>query len=371
MRFHVIGLPHTQVTKAFSSCAYTEKTLEFCNMMTSLGHETYLYGSGPGTDANVTDYIQCLPEQDRLDAVGDKHYTSASFDNTLPHWQIFNRNAIQTIARHIQQKDFICIIGGTAQKPIADAFPDHISVEYGIGYSGTFSKYKVFESNTWRAAVSAQFRNASQIDINFYDTVINGYYNIENFPPDFDVDPNFQDYYLYMGRMTQRKGVDIASQACEAAGVKLIMAGSGDYIPPYGQYIGEVKADDRAKLFAGAIATFTPTIYQEPFCNVHIQSLACGIPVISTDHGIFTETIVNGFNGYRCNTLSDFVRAVEKVKTLDPRAIAVDAYSKYSTDVIKYKYDAYFKRLLTLFGKGWYELSSDNSQEIVIKSLPK
>lgn len=371
MRFHIIALPHTQVTKAFSSCAYTEKTLEFCNMMHSLGHTVFLYGSGPGTDANVTDYIQCLPEQDRLDAVGDRHYTSASFDNNLPHWQIFNRNAIQTIARHIQQKDFICIIGGTAQKPIADAFPDHISVEYGIGYSGTFSKYKVFESNTWRAAVSAQFRNASQIDINFYDTVINGYYNIENFPPNFDVDPNFQDYYLYMGRMTQRKGVDIASQACEAAGVKLIMAGSGDYIPPYGQYIGEVKADDRAKLFSGAIATFTPTIYQEPFCNVHIQSLACGVPVISTDHGIFTETIVNGFNGYRCNTLSDFVRAVEKVKTLDPRAIAVDAYSKYSTDVIKYKYDAYFRRLLTLFGKGWYELSSDNSQEIVIKSLPK
>jgi glycosyltransferase involved in cell wall biosynthesis len=325
-------------------------------MMTSLGHETYLYASGDKTDGDVTEFISCLPEQDRLDAVGDRHYTSASFDNNLPHWQIFNRNAIIEIGKRIEQKDFICIIGGTAQKPIADAFPQHMSVEYGIGYSGVFSNYKVFESNTWRSAVSAQFRNASSIDINFFDTVINGYYNVKDFTPDFDVDPNFQDYYLYMGRMTQRKGVDIASQACERAGVKLIMAGSGDYIPKYGQYIGEVKAEDRARLFAGAIATFTPTIYQEPFCNVHIQSMAMGTPVLTTDMGIFTETVQNGFNGFRCHILRDFVKAAEDVRSLDPKAIALDTYNKYSTDVIKYKYDAYFNRLLTLWENGFYQL---------------
>jgi glycosyltransferase involved in cell wall biosynthesis len=352
MRFHLIALPHTQVTKEYFTCAYTEKTYEFANMMTSLGHEVYLYASGNKTDANVTDFISCLPEQDRAEAVGDRHYTSASFDNTLPHWQIFNRNAINTIARHIQQKDFICIIGGTAQKPIADAFPDHLAVEYGIGYSGVFSNYKVFESNTWRAAVSAQHRNASAIDINFYDTVINGYFN----PDNFFYKESKRDYYLYMGRMTQRKGVDIASQACERLGVKLIMAGSGDYIPKYGTYIGEVKADDRADLFRGAIATFTPTIYQEPFCNVHIQSMAVGTPVLTTDHGIFTETVQNGFNGFRGHILRDFVKAAEQAKSLDHKAIAIDTYTKYSTDTIKYKYDAYFKRLLTLFHDGWYEV---------------
>ena len=352
MRFHLIALPHTRVTKEFFTCAYTEKTYEFANMMTSLGHEVYLYGSGPGTDANVTDYIQCLPEQDRLEAVGDRHYTSASFDNSLPHWQIFNRNAIQTIARIIGPKDFICIIGGTAQKPIADAFPDHMSVEYGIGYSGVFSKYKVFESHTWRSAVYAQHRNASSIDINFYDTVINGYFN----PANFSYQESDRKYYLYMGRMTQRKGVDIASQACERLGVELIMAGSGDYIPKYGTYIGEVKADDRADLFRGAIATFVPTIYQEPFANVHIQSMAVGTPVLTTDHGVFTETVQNGFNGFRCNILRDFTKAAEEAKILNHKLIAKDTYKKYSTDIIKYKYDEYFNRLLTLWEDGFYQL---------------
>jgi glycosyltransferase involved in cell wall biosynthesis len=351
-RFHVVALPHTKVTKEFFSCAYTEKVYGFCNMMTSLGHEVYLYASGDRTDANVTDFIPCLPEDLRLAAVGNNHYTSASFDNTLPHWVTFNRNAIQTIARHIEQKDFICLIGGLAQKPVADAFPDHMSVEWGIGYSGTFAKYRVFESNTWRSAVYAQHRNAADVDINFYDGVVNGYYDKDKFPWQLEK----KDYYLYFGRMTQRKGVDIASQACEKAGVKLIMAGSGSYIPPYGHYIGEVSAEGRAELLGGAIAAFSPTLYHEPFCNSHIQAMATGTPVITTDLGIFTETVQNGFNGFRCNTLAEFVNATEQVKTLDYRTIATDTYAKYSTDMIRYKYDRYFNRLLTLWDKGWYQL---------------
>jgi glycosyltransferase involved in cell wall biosynthesis len=352
MRFHVVALPHTKVIKEFFSCAYTEKVYGFCNMMTSLGHEVYLYASGDRTDANVTDFIPCLSEDLRLAAVGNNHYTSVSFDNNLPHWKEFNRNAINTIARHIEQKDFICLIGGLAQKPVADAFPDHMSVEWGIGYSGTFAKYRVFESNTWRSAVYAQHRNAADVDINFYDGVVNGYYNKDEFPWQLEK----EDYYLYFGRMTQRKGVDIASQACEAAGVRLIMAGSGSYIPKYGEYIGEVGAADRAKLLGGAIAAFSPTLYHEPFCNSHIQAMATGTPVITTDLGIFTETVQNGFNGFRCNTLAEFVKATEQVKNLDHRKIATDTYAKYSTDMIRYKYDRYFNRLLTLWDKGWYQL---------------
>jgi glycosyltransferase involved in cell wall biosynthesis len=227
-----------------------------------------------------------------------------------------------------------------------------MSVEWGIGYSGTFAKYRVFESNTWRSAVYAQHRNAADVDINFYDSVVNGYYNKDEFPWQLEK----EDYYLYFGRMTQRKGVDIASQACEAAGVRLIMAGSGSYIPKYGEYIGEVGASDRAKLLGGAIAAFSPTLYHEPFCNSHIQAMAVGTPVITTDLGIFTETVQSGFNGFRCNTLAEFVKATEQVKSRDPRKIATDTYAKYSTDMIRYKYDRYFNRLLTLWDAGWYTL---------------
>jgi hypothetical protein len=48
-------------------------------------------------------------------------------------------------------------------KPIADGFYKyHISVEFGVGYSGVFSNYKVFESYAWMHAVYAQFIEMQQ-----------------------------------------------------------------------------------------------------------------------------------------------------------------------------------------------------------------
>lgn len=351
MRFHIVSLPHTNTTKEFANCAYTAKVRYFCDMMHSLGHEVFLYG-GTKNEANVTEFISCLSEQERLDFLDGKHYVHAPFDNTLPAWQIFNNTAIREIAKRIEKKDFICVIGGTTQKPIADAFPQHMTVEYGIGYGGTFAKYRVFESYAWMHSIYAMHKNPTAVDGNFYDAVINGYLDPSMFP----LGKKKEDYYLYLGRMIPRKGVDIASQVCEQLGVRLIMAGPGDYIPAYGEYIGSVDTEARTRLLQGAIATFTPTIYIEPFCNVHIESMAVGTPVITTDFGVFTETVIDGFNGYKCHNMREFKKAAEQVKNLNNKSIREDTINKYSIDVIKYKYDAYFKRLLDLWENGFYQV---------------
>ena len=351
LTFHLVGLPHTQVTQEYFSCAYTAKVHGFVRMMRSLGHEVFLY-AGEETTSNPTELITCISEEQRAQAVGSNHFTSTSFNNTLPHWQTFNGNAIKEIAKRIEKKDIICLIGGLAQKPIADAFENHITTEFGIGYSGVFSNYKVFESYAWKHAVYAQHRNAADVDINFFDSVINPYFD----PKMFSMQLEKKDYYVYLGRLTQRKGIDVASQVCEHLGVELILGGTGDYRPAYGTYIGNVKAEDRAELLGGAIAMFAPTIYLEPGNNSHLEALACGTPVLTTDLGIFTETVKNGFNGWRCNSFAEFVSAAEKVKTLDHRAIATDAYINFSMDVIKYKYERYFYKLLTLWDKGFYQL---------------
>ena len=59
MRFHVVSLTHTQTTKQFVNCAYTEKVRRFCNMMKSLGHDVYLY-AGEQNEAEVTELIHVL-----------------------------------------------------------------------------------------------------------------------------------------------------------------------------------------------------------------------------------------------------------------------------------------------------------------------
>lgn len=350
MRFHVISLPHTQTTFDFTACAFTEKVRKFAVMMKSIGHTVYVY-SGDKNDAPCDEHIECFSETERLDAVGKNHYTMASFDHALPHWVKFNNRVISKLKTRLQEHDFICVIGGYSHKPIADAYPSHMTVEFGIGYPGTFAKYRVFESYAWMHTVyGAQSNgNPASANGNFFDAVIPAYIEPELFP--FVDKPS--DYYLFMGRLIERKGYEIAVEACRRTKSRLIIAGQGNQ-PSYGEYVGVVGKEKRAELFGNAIASFAPTIYIEPFGTVVIESQACGTPTITTDWGAFTETVVDGFNGFRCRTLKEFIEAMEKAKTLDRSAIRASAIAKYGLDTVAIRYNDYFARLLTLWGDGWY-----------------
>ncbi len=81
---------------------------------------------------------------------------------------------------------------------------------------------------------------------------------------------------------------------------------------------------------------------------------ACGTPVITTDWGAFTETVVEGVTGFRCRNVEEFILATQNVKNLDRQAIRDRAISLYSVDVIAKQYEKYFHRLETLWGDGWY-----------------
>ena len=349
MRFHVVGLPHTQTTLEYTSCAFTEKVRRFCKMMTGLGHEVYLY-AGEFNEAPVTRHIVCITEQERQKAVGDKHYTQASFNTSDPHWQHFIANAISGIQAHAQEKDFLCFIGGVAHKPIADAFPHLTSVEFGIGYGATFAKYRVWESYVWMHANYAGFTDPTAVDGKFFDEVIPGYFE----PEQFTYKDTKQDYYLYIGRMIDRKGIHIASQVCREMGKQLVLAGPGTP-PEYGEYVGVVGPEQRAELMANATALLAPTIYLEPFGNIVPEAHFSGTPTITTDWGAFVETNIHGVTGYRCRMFDEFCQALEDVKTLDPATIRQKAMERYSLDVIAEKYDKYFHRLSTVWNKGWYE----------------
>jgi glycosyltransferase involved in cell wall biosynthesis len=350
MRFHIVALPHTQVTKEFAGCAFTEKVRRFCIMMHNLGHEVYLY-AGDEVEAPVTELITCVADSKRAQAVATvPHYTQFPFNGPL--WDEFNANAIAGIASRIQPQDFICLIGGSAQKPIADAFPAHLAVEFGVGYGGVFAKFRVFESYAWMHSIYAGWKNPTTADGQFYDAVIPGYLEPEMFP----LGDGQGDYYLFIGRLIDRKGYRIAQEVCERLGKRLILAGPGEQ-SGYGEFVGSVGPEKRAALMGGAIATFAPTLYVEPFGNVVIESQACGTPTITTDWGAFVENNPVG-SGVRCRTLQEFCEAAESVKELDRAAIRQRAVDLYNLDVIGKQYEAYFRRLLTLWGDGWYEMSA-------------
>ncbi len=43
----------------------------------------------------VDELITCITKEQQVQALDGKHFTEAAFDNSLPHWQIFNGKAIE------------------------------------------------------------------------------------------------------------------------------------------------------------------------------------------------------------------------------------------------------------------------------------
>ncbi|MEV6139679.1 glycosyltransferase [Nocardia sp. NPDC051990] len=357
MRFHVAALPHTLTTKHFSSCAYTQKVRKFCDMMMSLGHEVYLY-AGEENEAACTELITVHTAADRRDWFGEKSLADGfdwfSWKAQERHWLIVNARTIAEISKRSQPHDFLCVIAGSGQKSLADSFPDMQTVEYGVGYSGVFAPHRVFESYAWMHAVHGARTTVPQIMSdrgNFYDAVIPNYFEVDDFP--FSAEKH--DYFLFIGRLIEAKGLQIAVDTCKNLDAKLIVAGAGR-APDYGEHVGVVDVAQRGELMSRARAVFAPSVYLEPFGGVHVEAMLCGTPVITTDWGAFSETVQQGVQGFRCRTMREFVDAAEAVGKLDNQAIRDYAVSKFSTEVIAAQYDSYFRRLETLWGDGFYTL---------------
>jgi glycosyltransferase involved in cell wall biosynthesis len=354
--FHVVSLPHTQTTAQYTHCAYTQKVRKFCDMMTSLGHTVYLYAS-EDNQASVTELVPVISKQKQREFFGDNDHTKTFFNLKWnaddPSWAHMNARAVQEIRKRIGPRDFVCLIGGVCQQPIAQAFPQHFAVEYGVGYTGTFSKFRVFESYAHMHYVHGYQHDDNG---NFYDTVIPNYYDVAEFPftPAQPSDP----YYLFLGRLIDRKGYRIAQEVCAQLGKRLVLAGQvgSEGFSGYGEHVGIVGAKRRGQLLSGARAVFVPTTYIEPFGGVHAEALLCGTPVITTNFGVFTETVEQGVNGYRCDVFQDFLDAVKLVESgvLNRVQIRKAAQKRFSTANVKHIYQAYFDRLYDLWDSGWY-----------------
>lgn len=346
MRFHLTALPHTQVTRAYSACAYTQKVLKFANMMGDRGHEVIVYGSEENESS--ADLVTCITKarQIELGFRGPEDYQGINFDANKPLFSEFNACIIEEMQQRIEPRDFILLSMGTSNMPIIDAFPNHIRVEYGVGYTGIVaSTFKVYESYAWRHFVSGVYDTNGQ----FFDEVIPNYFEVDDFPPSTP-----EDYFLYMGRLIERKGYDIAVEACRQRDRRLLLAGLGE-IPDYGEYRGMVGTEERGTLMAGAIALFCPTLYVGPFEGVSVEANMCGTPVITTDWGSYTENVIEGFNGFRCRSMKDFHRAMDLAESVDRQAIREWTIERFSTDVVAEQYERYFERLNTLWGQGFYE----------------
>jgi len=370
-RFHILGLPHTVTSKEYNACAYTQKVVKFGKMMKARGHTVIHYGH-EDSDLICDEHVTVITNEDWKIAYGDYDWRKNffKFDTGDHAYQTFYKNAIREVGKRKQQHDFILPFWGSGVRPICDAHPDLITVEPGIGYAGGhWARWKIFESY----AIYHAYYGLSAVGTckqDWYDAVIPNYFD----PEDFTFNEKKQDYFLFLGRVYSGKGVDVAIQATQAIGAKLIIAGQNPdntRFPDNVEFVGYADVPTRKRLMANAKGAFVASMYVEPFGGVQLEMLFSGTPTITTDWGSFTENNLHGYTGYRCRTFEQFTWAAKNIDRIDPKNCRTWA-ENFTLDRVAPMYEEYFRSVLNVYkGKGWYEPNNNRSElDWLKKTIP-
>jgi len=358
--FHILGVPHTATSPEYVACAYTQKIAKFAKMMGERGHRIVHYGNELSVISNGEN-IPVTTAQDLEIAYGHHDWRKNGFIFSMDDhaYTTFYANAKREIAKHSKPGEFLLAFWGAGHRPVCDEFPELIVVEPGIGYAeGHFARWKVYESYSLRSAVNGT-DSVKFAQEDWYQAVIPNYFD----PNDFEFSAEKEDYFLFLGRITRAKGLDLAIQVAKKINAKIVVAGQGN-LEDAGidssyegiDFIGHADIETRKRLMSRAKGFFLPSMFNEPFGGAAVEALFSGTPIITTDWGVFPETNLHGKTGFRCRTFEQFCWAAENIATISPYDCAKWANTNYSLTKSSEMYEEYFKMVWNVHNaEGWYQ----------------
>lgn len=136
---------------------------------------------------------------------------------------------------------------------------------------------------------------------------------------------------IYVGSGFERKGLKAAIEAVANSDRYLVVVGQDKHLARYQQLANQLNCLDRLR-FAGvqqdvqpfyhaADALLLPTLY-DPFPNVVLEAMACGLAIITSTGCGGAEFITNGEEGFVCDALD--------IKALNEAVMATPALSHNS-----------------------------------------
>lgn len=275
-----------------------------------------------------------------------------------------NNDELDIVHIYTNEEDIALPFTQFCRKPTV--FTHHDPFNFLIGYKHLFPKYKQLN---WISMSYAQRRGMPK-DTNW---VANIYHGLD--PQAFSPRKSAQlPYIAYLGRIIEPKGVHLAIAAVQTYNrqhpkdrMVLKLAGKhysgkadgywNEYIAPalesddveYVGYIGDTAA--KQEFLGGAVATIMPSIFDEPFGMVAIESLACGTPVIGLDSGALPEIITKqtGLLVAKQNsedaTGKALSRAIENVHTIDREACRAEFERRFTSQRMVQEHAALYRKL--------------------------
>jgi len=179
--------------------------------------------------------------------------------------------------------------------------------------------------------------------------------------PALQSDVGTRTHALFLGRMCEEKGVDVAIRVARNAEIPLRIAAKMQEPPERAyfdervkpllgqdvEYLGEADTDDKMQLLSESICLLNPIDWPEPFGMVMLEALSCGTPVVATDMGAAAEIVDHGVTGFLANDERSLVDALGQVRSLDRSACRSAAEARFSAARMAEDHARFYAQVLT------------------------
>lgn len=170
------------------------------------------------------------------------------------------------------------------------------------------------------------------------------------------------DYALVIARICPEKGLHLAIDAAERAGVTLIIAGSvfdysehRDYfdsmiVPRLNdriRFVGLVGGARKSNLLAGARCLLVPSLAPETSSLVAMEALASGTPVVAFPNGALSDIVDHQRTGFLVNDDEEMAAAIFACDSISSQVCRNQAEQKFSS---KRMFAEYLDLYLTTMG---------------------
>lgn len=174
---------------------------------------------------------------------------------------------------------------------------------------------------------------------------------------DFCGEPKQQ--LAWVGRIAPEKGLEDAVAASQATNIPLKIMGKiqddfywqkicHNYPNAPLEYLGFLSTNQMQQLLRQCRALLMTPRWVEAFGNVIIESLGCGVPVISYRRGGPAEIIQDGKTGFLVepDRVPDLINAIARLDEIDRQACRHQAETEYSLQALGDRFENWFYKIL-------------------------
>jgi glycosyltransferase involved in cell wall biosynthesis len=189
----------------------------------------------------------------------------------------------------------------------------------------------------------------------------------------FSVKPNFtvapdtkpstekQGHFLFVGRLSEEKGIATLLNAFKELSFLLQIAGDGPLINSVVQaaneftnisYLGNLTNKEVTLALSKTQALIFPSVWYEGMPMTILEALSTGSPILASNLGAMTSLIIDGYNGFHFETgnvdhLKEVVNRFNALSLVEKEQMGTNAYENYKSHYSPELQLSYFDSIYT------------------------